>query len=79
MCPLCSRLPEDRHRDLLWDLARDVFAALAVTCFLYAAHRVANGLLLGARITALREMGEAYTPEEREVLIHTVKHGSMRY
>jgi hypothetical protein len=60
-----------------WGFVRDVFAALAVTCVLYAAHRIANGLLLGARITALREVGEAYTPEEREVLIHRIKHGSL--
>lgn len=60
-----------------WGLVRDAFAALAVTGVLYAAHRIANGLLLGARITALREVGEAYTPEEREVLIHKIKHGSL--
>jgi hypothetical protein len=61
----------------LWGLFRDVFLALAVTCALYAAQRIASGVLLGARITALREVGEAYTPEEREVLIHKVKHGSL--
>jgi hypothetical protein len=60
-----------------WGLVRGAFATLAVTCVLYAAHRIANGLLLGARITALREVGEAYTPEEREVLIHKIKHGSL--
>jgi hypothetical protein len=61
----------------LWGLIRDVFLALAVTCALYAAQRIANGVLLGARITALREVGEAYTPEEREVLIHKIKNGSL--
>lgn len=58
-------------------LVRDAFLALAVTCALYAAQRIANGVLLGARITALREVGEAYTPEEREVLIHRIKNGSL--
>lgn len=61
----------------LWGLAKDLFYALAVACFLYAVNRVATGVLLGARITALREVGEAYTPEEREVLIHRIKQGSL--
>lgn len=63
-CTLCS-------------LARDVFVGLAIACVLHAAHRIASGVLLGARITALREVGEAYTPEEREVLIHKIKHDSL--
>ncbi len=34
--------------------------------------------MLGARVTALQEYREAYAPEEREVLIRKIKHGSMR-
>lgn len=66
-----------------WDdfymLIRDIFMASAITCFLWAIHRVANGLMLDAQVTALREYGDAYAPEEREVLIHKIKNTSMRY
>jgi hypothetical protein len=68
---------DDGSDYLLWTLVRDVFYALVVVCVLHAAHRIAGGVLLGARITALREVGEAYTPEEREVLIHKIKDGSL--
>ena len=40
---------------------------------------VMNGLMLGARVEALSSFGEAYTPEEREVLIHKVKQSSLKY
>ncbi len=60
-----------------WALVNDLFRALAFTFLLHAVHRIADGVLLGARITALREVGEAYTPEEREVLIHRIKQGSL--
>lgn len=66
-----------------WDdfylLIRDVFMAAAVTCFLWAIHRIANGLMLGAQVKALDEFGDAYAPEEREVLIHKIKQTSRRY
>ncbi|MBE0417633.1 MAG: hypothetical protein IBX63_07700 [Coriobacteriia bacterium] len=75
MCPF--RCANDTTDYFLWTLVRDVFYALAATCVLCAVHRIAGGVLLGARITALREVGEAYTPEEREVLIHKIKHGSL--
>lgn len=65
--------------DELYGLIRDLFAASAITCFLWAAHRVGNGLMLGARVKALKEYGDAYAPEEREALIHKIKHSSMRY
>lgn len=65
--------------DDLYMLIRDIFVALSITCFLYASHRIANGLMLGARVQALAEFGEAYTPEEREVLIHKVKNDSLKY
>ncbi|MBW6467983.1 MAG: hypothetical protein ACNA76_03610 [Anaerosomatales bacterium] len=75
MCPFrCTRDTDDV---LLWALVRDVFFAVAVGWLLCIVHRIAGGVLLGARITALREVGEAYTPEEREVLIHTIKRGSL--
>ncbi|MDF1542653.1 MAG: hypothetical protein RQ731_00030 [Anaerosomatales bacterium] len=75
MCPFrCTR---DTGDLLLWNLVRDVFCAIAVGWLLYIVHQIAGGVLLGARITALREVGEAYTPEEREVLIHSIKRGSL--
>lgn len=65
--------------DELYGLVRDLFKAGAIACILCAAHRIANGLMLRARIEALEEYGDAYAPEEREVLIRKIKHGSMRY
>lgn len=63
----------------VYDLVRDLFCASAVTCFLWALHRCGKGLMLGARVKALDEFEDAYTPEEREVLIHRIKVESLRY
>lgn len=63
----------------LYDLVRDLFCASAVTCFLWATHRIGKGLVLRARMKALDELSDAYTPEEREVLIHRIKAESLRY
>ncbi len=60
-------------------LVRDLFCASAITCALYALHRIANGLLLGGTMKAYDRLEEAYTPEEREVLIHKIKSRSLRY
>ena len=65
--------------DDLYGLVRDLFVAASLTCFLWAMHRMAAGLLLGSRIKALTEYREAYAPEEREVLIRKIKHESMRF
>jgi hypothetical protein len=72
-------MPDYDDWDELYGLVRDLFMASAITCVLYAAHRIANGLMLGAQVKALDEFGDAYAPEEREVLIRKIKHGSMRY
>lgn len=63
----------------IYGLIRDLFVASSVTCFLWALHRMGNGLTLSARVTAYRKLSDAYTPEEREVLIHRIKSQSMRY
>lgn len=63
----------------VYDLVRDLFCAAAVTCFLWAMHRIANGTVAMAQIASFEELGEAYTPEEREVLIHKIKSESFRY
>jgi hypothetical protein len=65
--------------DDLYMLIRDVFLALGITSLLWAAYRIGNGLMLSSRVQALSEFGEAYTPEEREVLIHKVKRDSLKY
>lgn len=65
--------------DDLYMLIRDIFVALSIMCLVYITHRIATGLMLGARTQALTEFGEAYTPEEREVLIHKVKRDSLKY
>ncbi len=72
-------IPRYSDWDDLYALIRDVFIAASVTCFLYAMHRIANGVSLGGRVKALEEFGDAYTPEEREVLIHTIKKDSLKF
>lgn len=59
--------------ETVYALLRDIFLAAAITCFLDALHRIAKGLTLGARVKALDELEDAYTPEEREVLIQKIK------
>lgn len=63
----------------VYGLVRDLFVASSITCFLWAMHRIGHGLSVSGRVAALREVGEAYTPEEREVLIHRIKQESMNY
>ena len=55
-----------------------VFCAGAISCFLLASHRIAASLLLAGRVAAFDELEDAYTPEEREILIHKIKQGSLR-
>jgi hypothetical protein len=65
--------------DDLYVLLRDIFSALAITCALWAMHRIGGGLNLCASVKALDSLGPAYTAEEREVLIHKIKRESLRY
>lgn len=65
--------------DDLYALVRDLFAAAAIAGFLCAMHRIANGVSIGGRVAALKEMGDAYTPEEREELIHIIKKDSLKF
>lgn len=62
----------------VYDLVRDLFCAGAVFCFLLAMHRIANGVQLASEIKAFKKFEDAYTPEEREVLIHKIKVRSLR-
>lgn len=64
--------------EVLRRLIRDVFYAAATCIGLYTAHRIANGVMCGSRLTALRKMGDAYAPEEREILIHRIKQDTLR-
>lgn len=63
----------------VYDLVRDIFLAGAVTCFLLAMHRIAQGVLLTGRVAAYDTLVDAYTPQEREALIHRIKRDSERY
>lgn len=63
----------------LYGLVRDLFCAASVTCFLWAMHRIARGVIMTGQVAAYEEFVEAYTPEEREVLIHKVKNESLRF
>lgn len=63
----------------VYGLMRDLFCAGAVCCFLYACHRIARGVLLGAEVKAFGHFEDAYTPEEREALIHKIKVRSLGF
>ena len=54
-------------------------ALASITCVLFALHRIARGVLLGAEVKAFGKFEDAYTPEEREVLIHKIKVQSLRH
>jgi hypothetical protein len=62
-----------------YQLAKDVLCASSIAYFLWLATRVARGLVLAARVDAYDELSDAYTPEEREVLIHRIKKESLRH
>ena len=59
--------------DTIFGVLRAVFLAGAISCFLLASHRIARGLLLAGRVAAFAELEDAYTPQEREILIHKIK------
>jgi hypothetical protein len=61
----------------LFLLLESLFWAAAATCFLSAIHRVADTLKMQARMKALDKYGDAFTDEEREVLITKIKHKAM--
>ncbi len=63
----------------LYVLVRDLFLASSITCFLWALHRIGNGVSLSGRVAVYRHLGDACTPEEREQLIHKIKCETLRY
>lgn len=63
--------------ETIYGLAKDLFLAAAITCFLDASHRIARAMLLNARVKALHELEEAYEPEEAEALVAKVKSTSL--
>jgi len=71
--------PEYDEWDELYGLVRDLFMAGAVTCFLYAFSRIATGTMLTGQVKALKAYGDAFAPEEREVLIHKIKKNAMHH
>jgi hypothetical protein len=63
----------------VYGLVRELFLAGSICCALYALHRIARGILLGAEVKAFGKFEDAYTPEEREVLIHKIKVRSLGF
>ncbi len=61
----------------LFFLLESLFWAAAATCFLAAIHRIADTLKMQARMKALDKYGDAFTDDEREVLISKIKHKAM--
>jgi len=64
--------------DTIFGVLRAVFLAAAFTSFLFAAHKISRALMLTGRVAAFDELEDAYTPEEREQLIHKIKNDSLR-
>ena len=64
--------------DTVFGVLRAIYGAAAIACFLRAAHRIAHALMLAGRVAAIDALEDAYTPEEREVLIHKIKIESLR-
>lgn len=62
-----------RDPETIYALARDLFVAGSIACALCAFHRIAAAVKLGARVKALDNLEEMYTPEERDDLIHKIK------
>ena len=58
---------------MVFFLLEALFWAAAATCFLYATNRIAGALKMQARMKALDKYGDAFTDEEREVLITKIK------
>jgi hypothetical protein len=58
---------------MLFVLVETMFWGLAMACLLFALHRIASALRTEARIKALKSMPEAYTEEQREVLVRKIK------
>ena len=65
--------------ETIFDLVRTAFCAGAISCFLLASHRIARGLILNGQVAAYDSLEDAYTPEERELLIHKIKNTSLRF
>jgi len=63
----------------VYGLIHDLFCASAVACFLWAMHRIARGVLMTGQLKAYDKLVDAYTPEEREVLIHKIKGETLRF
>jgi hypothetical protein len=64
--------------ETIFGVLRAVYVAAAIVCFLFAAQRIGRALLLTGRVAAFDALEDAYTPEEREVLIHKIKIASLR-
>jgi hypothetical protein len=54
-------------------LIENLFWAVCAGCLVCALHRIAGGITTGARLKALKTMPEAFTEEERVVLVHKIK------
>lgn len=62
---------------LLFVLVESVFWALVGLCSAAALQRIAGALKLRARVEALDEFGDAFTVEEREIVISRIKQSSL--
>lgn len=60
-------------------LVESLYWAGCAACFLFAMHRIADGMKLQGRLKALKAMPDAFTDEERVELIHKVKSQALRH
>lgn len=59
-------------------LVETVYWAGCAACFLFALHRIADGVQLQGRLKALKEIPDAFTDDERVELIHKIKTHALR-
>lgn len=64
---------------LIYELVTYVFLAGSITCLLFALHRIASALKLGARAKAYDSAGAQMTDEEREVLVRKIASHAIHY
>lgn len=65
--------------DSVCALVRDLFCASAVTCALWALHRIARGTLLQARVETLDQVSGDLQDEERAVIVSRIARDAMRF
>lgn len=63
---------------IMFILLKSLFCGAAIMCLLYEVNRIAGTWKMEARMKALDKYGDAFTEEERQVLITKIKHRAIK-